>query len=82
MKYLVITLRPDFDPQVIPAYYAFLEKLRSKAQLEEAGPFTDQSGGAYVLSASGLDESRHLAEQDPLNLQRCSTIAVYGWDAS
>lgn len=83
MKYLVITMRrPEFDPKVIPAHYEFLDGLRDQALLEQAGPFTDRSGGAYVLRANSLDEARRVAEQDPLNLSRSSTITVHEWDAS
>jgi uncharacterized protein YciI len=82
MKYLVITMRrPEFDPQVIPAHYRFLDDLRHRLLLEEAGPFTDKSGGAYVLRAASLDEARRLAAQDPLALGHCSTLAVHEWDA-
>ena len=83
MKYLVLTLRgPEFDPQVIPAHYEFLTQLRNDSVLEQAGPFTDNSGGAYVLKADSLDEAVALAEQDPLYLRNCSTIIVREWDAS
>jgi uncharacterized protein YciI len=83
MKYLVLTMRkPEFDPQVIPAHYEFLDNLRSRELLEQAGPFTDKTGGAYILKANGLDEARRLAEQDPLNLNHCSAIAVHEWDAT
>lgn len=82
MKYLVITTRrPDFDPQVIPAHYEFLDNLRAQSLLEQAGPFTDRRGGAYVLTADSLEEARCLAEQDPLSLKRCSEISVHEWDA-
>ena len=83
MKYLVLTMRqPEFDPDAIPAHYAFLESLRARGRLEQAGPFTDRTGGAYVIAAASLEEARGLAEQDPLHLRRCSTIAVHEWDAS
>jgi len=83
MKYLVLTIRkPEFDPQVIPAHYEFLDNLRSRELLEQSGAFTDKTGGAYVLKANGLDEARRLAEQDPLSLKHCSAITVYEWDAT
>lgn len=83
MKYLVITMRgPKFDPEAIPAHYEFLDGLRDQALLEQAGPFTDRSGGAYVLRANSLDEARRTAERDPLNLSGSSTITVHEWDAS
>jgi uncharacterized protein YciI len=83
MKYLVITMRrPEFDPNAIPAHYEFLDDLRERALLEEAGPFTDKSGGAYVLRAESLEEARRLAAQDPLALRNCSTVTVHEWDAT
>jgi uncharacterized protein YciI len=82
MKYLVLTIRrPDFDPEVVPAHYRFLDDLRAQGLLEQAGPFTDRSGGAYVVRAGSLEEARRLAEQDPLHLERCSTVTVHEWDA-
>ena len=82
MKYLVVTLRtPEFDPQIRPAHYRFLDDLRSRGQLEQAGPFTDMSGGAYVLRAGSLAEAVQISQQDPLHLERCSTITVHEWDA-
>lgn len=82
MKYLVIAMRrSDFDAEIIPEHYQFLADLRDKALLEQAGPFTDKSGGAYVLRANSFDEACHLAEQDPLHLKRCSTLSVHEWDA-
>ena len=82
MKYLVLTIRrPDFDPEVVPVHYRFLDDLRAQGLLEQAGPFTDRSGGAYVVRAGSLEEARRLAEQDPLHLERCSTVTVHEWDA-
>jgi len=82
MKYLVLTWRnPDFNMELIPAHYEFLDELRAAGHLQQSGPFTDKSGGAYVLNADSLDEARRFAAQDPLNLRRCSTIDVREWDA-
>ena len=83
MKYLIVTLRtPEFDPAFIPAHHAFLDELRTGGILEQAGPFTDMTGGAYVICASCLDEARGIAEQDPLSRAKCSTILVREWKAS
>ena len=82
MKYLVLTIRrPDFDPEAIPAHYRFLDDLRGRGLLEQAGAFTDRTGGAYVLKAGSRDEALGLAKQDPLHLRQCSTITVHEWDA-
>ena len=83
MKYLVMTIRrPDFDPDAVPGHYEFLDRLRAEGVLEQAGPFTDRTGGADVLAAESLDDARRLAEQDPLHVRKCSTVTVHEWNAS
>jgi uncharacterized protein YciI len=83
MKYLVLTIRkPQFDSSVIPAHYAFLQSLRDSGILEQAGPFTDRSGGAYVIRAESLEAARQLAEQDPLHIKDCSDVTAREWDAN
>ena len=81
-RYLVMTLRtPQFQPSVIDAHYAFLERLRQQGQLELAGPFTDQSGGAYLIQAASLDEAKALAFSDPVCTSGSSLVTVYEWNA-
>lgn len=83
MKYLVITLRtPDFREEVRPRHYAFLADLRATGKLEGAGPFTDRSGGAYLVRAESLEEAQAIALQDPLHLENCSRVTVHEWDFS
>lgn len=83
MKYLVLTIRkPRFDEAVKAAHYAFLQSLRERGLIDQAGPFTDASGGAYVIRAANLDEARALAFEDPLHLRDCSEVTVREWDAS
>ena len=83
MKYLVLTIRkPHFDDSVVPAHYAFLQSLRDRGILEQAGPFTDRSGGAYVFQADSLEAARAIAEQDPLHIHDCSGVTVREWNAS
>ena len=82
MKYLVLTIRgPGFDVEVLPAHYAFLDRLRGEGQLEQAGAFTDGTGGAYVLSAPDLSAALLTAENDPLHLHNCSKVTVHEWNA-
>ena len=82
MKYLIITLRgARFDAAVIPAHYRFPNALRDQGALEQAGPFSDGAGGAYVLSAQDQDEARRIAELDPLSLMHCSRVRIHEWDA-
>ena len=81
-RYLVTTFRtPNFDPSVIEAHYAFLEGLKRKGLLEMAGPFTDKSGGAYLIRAASLDEARAIAFSDPVHTSKSSIVTVYEWNA-
>lgn len=82
IKYLVLTIRkPTFDPSVRDAHFSFLDELRAGGVLEQAGPFTDRSGGAYVLLADNLEEASRIAEGDPLHRNNCSTIIVHEWES-
>ena len=81
-RYLVMTVRtPQFQSSVIDAHYAFLERLRQQGRLELAGPFTDQSGGAYLLKAASLDDAQTLAFSDPVHTSGSSVVTVYEWNA-
>jgi len=82
-RYLVMTIRtPQFRPDVIEEHYAFLERLRKQGQLELAGPFTDKSGGAYIIKADNMDEARALAFSDPVHTSNSSLVMVYEWNAT
>lgn len=82
MKYLVTLMRtPEFQASVVAAHVDFLAKLRAQGQLDLAGPFTDQSGGAYLLRAESLAAAQALAWCDPLYLTKSSIVTVYEWDA-
>jgi uncharacterized protein YciI len=81
-RYLITTFRtPQFQPSVIDAHYAFLERLRAEGRLELAGPFTDKSGGAYLIRAASLEEARALAFSDPVHTSKSSIVTVYEWNA-
>ena len=81
-KYLITTFRtPQFDSSVIEAHYAFLNHLKQQGCLELAGPFTDKSGGAYVIKAKDLEEAKSIAFSDPVHTSQSSVVTVYEWDA-
>src|SRR5690348_9561650 len=81
-RYLVLTLRtPRFDPAVIEAHYSHLEALQEQGALEAFGPFTDKSGGAYLVRAESLDEARAMAYSDPMHVSGSSKVIVYEWNA-
>ncbi|MFT4504819.1 YciI family protein [Caballeronia sp. 15711] len=82
-RYLVLTTRmPTFQESAITLHYEFLARLREQGQLELAGPFTDKSGGAYVLKVSSFAEAKALAESDPVCTTASSLVTVYEWNAS
>lgn len=82
MKYLIITTRStNFKSECIEPHYAFLDSLRSRHILECAGPFTDKSGGAYIIKANNLEEALEIAHQDPVYTSKSSQIKLYEWDA-
>jgi len=81
-KYLVTALRtPEFQISVVPAHQIFLDKLRQLGKLELAGPFTDKSGGAYVITAANLADAEAVAFSDPLHTTQSSVLTVYEWNA-
>lgn len=82
-RYLVLVMRnPTFDPALGPAHKAFLEELRAQGQLELSGPFTDASGGAYLMRADSLERAQATALRDPLHLYGVSTVTVHEWHAA
>jgi len=82
-RYLVTTFRtPQFQSSVIDEHYAFLDRLRQQGRLELAGPFTDKSGGAYLIKAENLEEARELAYSDPVHTTHSSIVTVYEWNAT
>lgn len=81
-RYLVTTFRTaQFQASVIDAHYAFLDCLRQAGKLELAGPFTDKTGGAYVIRADNLEEAKELAFSDPVHTTKSSVVTVYEWNA-
>lgn len=82
MTYLVLTRRKDgFDPAHLPGHYAFLDRLRASGRLQAAGPFTDGSGGAYLLAAGSLAEAEAIVGEDPLLVHDCSEFDIREWNA-
>ena len=68
LRYLVMTMRtPQFQPSVTEAHQAFLERLRQSGNLEMSGPFTDKTGGAYLIRAASFEEAKSLAFADPVH---------------
>lgn len=82
MRYLVMAMRtPQFQQSVISAHKQYLAKLKTEGVLELTGPFTDQSGGAYIIRAKDLAEAKALAFGDPIHTSGSSRVTVYEWNA-
>lgn len=80
--YLVITSRTsNFQQSVITEHYKFLDRLREQGKLGLSGPFTDKSGGAYLLKATNFEDAKALAFSDPVYTTGSSLITVYEWNA-
>lgn len=60
---------------------SFLDGLKQRGQLELAGPFTDKSGGAYLIKAVSLEEAKGIAFNDPVHTSKSSIVTVYEWNA-
>lgn len=81
-RYLVMLFRrPHFDPAVVPLHKQFLESLRTQGRNELSGPFGDNSGGAYLLHASSMEEALNIAHGDPAHTSGGWDITVYEWNA-
>ncbi|BCE07010.1 hypothetical protein CHCC14820_2518 [Bacillus paralicheniformis] len=79
-KYLLITTRTEnFKDQYVPAHYQFLDRLKAENRLEMFGPFSDASGGAYLISAESLKEATEIGNSDPIVDSGSSTFVIKEW---
>ncbi|MBJ7537459.1 YciI family protein [Marinomonas transparens] len=82
LRYLVMAFRtPEFQTSVVDDHYAFLDRLKQEGKLELAGPFTDKSGGAYLIKAANMEEAESIAFSDPVHTTQSSVVTVYEWNA-
>lgn len=83
MRYLVMAMRtPNFQQSVVEAHRAYLAQLREQGLLEMAGPFTDNTGGAYIITAKDLESAKTIALEDPVHKTGASEVTVYEWNAA
>ncbi len=79
-RYLVTLMRrAEFDPAVVPLHREFLETLRAQGRNELSGPFSDRSGGAYLLRAASIDEAWAIAHRDPCHTSGGWDVTVHEW---
>ena len=55
--YLMLTMRTEkFNQEHVAGHYEFLDRLQAEKRLKMFGPFSDATGGAYVIEADSLKE--------------------------
>lgn len=78
--YLVLAIRaPDFSASAGDDHQMFLSELIGRGMIELTGPFTDGTGGAYLLRAPSLEEATQIAHTDPLHVSGSSRLTVHEW---
>lgn len=80
--YLIVTLRTEnFTTDILPAHFEYLEKLREAEILKLSGPFTDKTGGAYLVTCENAAAAEKVAALDPLISSGASAATVREWAA-
>jgi len=80
-RYLVVLMRrrDGFDAALIPKHKQYLDDLAAQGRIEMTGPFSDGSGGAYLLRAQDIDEATQLIHADPGYQGGGWDITFYEW---
>ncbi|WP_280423482.1 YciI family protein [Nocardia carnea] len=80
-KYLVLAFRTAaYDPAVGEPHRQFLGELRTRGMLQESGPFTDGTGGAYIVLAESRAAAEAVVFTDPLHTTGAAGLTVYEWE--
>jgi uncharacterized protein len=84
MKKFLVTIerKPTFNGDSIPAHREFLQRIKGTDTLLMAGGFEDQTGGAYVIQASTLEEAKEIVSTDPMYKENESVYSVKEWKVS
>ena len=79
-RFLIITTRtPAFSVDGRANHSAYLDSLSESGKLIMRGPFSDSTGGAYLIEAESLAEAGRIAFADPLIQSGGSTCVVKEW---
>ncbi|ATH92556.1 hypothetical protein COP00_07945 [Bacillus glycinifermentans] len=79
-RYLLMTTRTEnFNTAYVPDHYDFLDRLKAENRLEMYGPFSDETGGAYLIRAHSLEEAKQIGQSDPLIESGSSALVVKEW---
>ncbi|GAK12184.1 YciI family protein [Geomicrobium sp. JCM 19039] len=76
-----IERKPSFSGDTIAGHRDFISQLKENGLLVFAGPFSDQTGGAYVIKAASLESVKSLIGNDPMNNEDC-IYEVKEWNYS
>ncbi|WP_088910864.1 YciI family protein [Brevibacillus formosus] len=76
---MITTRTPNFNINDITGHYEHLEHLKKNGRLESYGPFSDSTGGAYLIKAESLEEAVLIGDSDPLIRSGSSTVTVKEW---
>ncbi|MBL4968125.1 YciI family protein [Bacillus halotolerans] len=78
--YLMLTTRTDqINQKHAAGHYEFLDRLHAEKRLKMFGPFSDATGGAYVIKAGSLEEAREIGPADPLVFSGSSALTIKEW---
>lgn len=53
--------------------------LQAEKRLKMFGPFSDATGGAYVIEAGSLEEAAEIGHADPLVASGSSELTIKEW---
>ncbi|KAF1680793.1 MULTISPECIES: YciI family protein [Bacillus] len=78
--YLMLTTRTQqFNQEHAAGHYEFLDRLQDEKRLKIFGPFSDATGGAYVIEAGSLEEAAEIGYTDPLVANGSSELTIKEW---
>ncbi|ARB36642.1 YciI family protein [Bacillus subtilis] len=78
--YLMLTMRTEkFNQEHVAGHYEFLDRLQAEKRLKMFGPFSDATGGAYVIEADSLEEAAEIGHADPLVASGSSELTIKEW---
>lgn len=78
--YLVMAMRrANLDLALVAPHKQYLAELAAQGRIERTGPFSDGSGGAFVLRAEDMEEARSLIHGDPGYIGGGWDITFYEW---
>ncbi|KJJ42806.1 hypothetical protein UM89_04130 [Bacillus subtilis] len=69
----------SFKQEHVAGHYEFSDCLQGENRLKMFGPFSDATGGAYVIEAGSLEEAAEIGHADPLVANGSSELAIKEW---